>query len=104
MKSKGLGDSIEKLTKATGIDKVAKFIFPYKQIQCLVEEEYNYLKEFFSKHKNSLTNIEQQELLKIFNRVFNTKKQSSSCGSCVRDLIQQMKTLYKTYEEQNEEK
>ena len=26
MKSKGLGDSIEKITKATGIDKVAKFI------------------------------------------------------------------------------
>lgn len=121
MKSKGLGDSIEKITKATGIDKVAKFIlgedcgcqarqeklnklFPYKNAKCLVEDEYNYLKEFFSKHKNSLTNIEQQELLKIFNRVFNTKKQSSSCGSCVRDLINQMKTLYKTYEEQNEEK
>jgi len=26
MESKGLGDSVEKLTKATGIDKVAKVI------------------------------------------------------------------------------
>jgi NAD(P)H-nitrite reductase large subunit len=119
--STGLGDSIEKITKATGIDKVAKFIlgedcgcearkeklnklFPYKNAKCLIEEEYNYLKEFFSKHKNTLTNIEQQELLKIFNRVFNAKKESSSCGSCVRDLIQQMKTLYKTYEQENEKK
>ena len=121
MKSKGLGDSIEKITKATGIDKVAKFIlgedcgcearkeklnklFPYKNAKCLIEDEYNYLKEFFSKHRNTLTNIEQKELLKIFNRVFNAKKESSSCGSCVRDLINQMKTLYKTYEEENKEK
>ena len=40
-------------------------LFPYKNAKCLIEEEYNYLKEFFSKHKNTLTNIEQQELLKI---------------------------------------
>ena len=121
MKSKGLGDSIEKITKATGIDKVAKFIlgedcgceerkqklnklFPYKNAHCLVEEEYNYLKQFFSKHKNTLTNIEQKELLKIFNRVFNAKKESSTCGTCVRDLISQMQTLYNTYEQENENK
>ena len=121
MKSKGLGDSIEKITKATGIDKVAKFImgndcgceerkialnklFPYKNAQCLIEEEYNYLKQFFSKHKNTLTNIEQKELLKIFNRVFNAKKESSTCGCCVRDLISQMQTLYNTYEQENENK
>ena len=79
-------------------------IFPYKNAKCLIEDEYNYLKEFFSKHRNTLTNIEQKELLKIFNRVFNAKKESSSCGSCVRELINQMKTLYKTYEEENKEK
>ena len=124
MKSKGLGDSIEKITKATGIkagvdyifDKMGidcgcekrkkrlNSIFPYKNAKCLIEDEYNYLKKFFSKHRNTLTNIEQKELLKIFNRVFNAKKESSSCGSCVRDLINQMKTLYKTYEEENKEK
>ena len=120
-KSKGLGDTVEKVLKKTKIDKVAKFIlgedcgcearkeklnklFPYKNAKCLIEDEYNYLKEFFSKHRNTLTNLEQKELLKIFNRVFNAKKESSSCGSCVRDLINQMKTLYKTYEEENKEK
>ena len=68
-------------SQKTKIDKVAKFIlgedcgceerkqklnklFPYKNAHCLVEEEYNYLKQFFSKHKNTLTNIEQKELLK----------------------------------------
>ena len=121
MKSKGLGDTVQKVLQKTKIDKVAKFIlgedcgcearkeklnklFQYKNAKCLIEEEYNYLKEFFSKHKNTLTNIEQKQLLKIFNRVFNAKKESSSCGSCVRELINQMKTLYKTYEEENQEK
>ena len=55
-KSKGLGDSIEKITKATGIKKAVSFIFgddcgcderkellnkmfPYKNAECLKEEE-----------------------------------------------------------------
>ena len=70
-KSKGLGDSIEKVTKATGIDKAVKFIagedcgcqerkeflnklFPYKQMQCLSEEDYNYLTLFFEAKESTL--------------------------------------------------
>ena len=56
--SKGLGDSVEKVLKATGASDVVKFIagedcgcderkeklndlFPYKNPQCFTEEEYN---------------------------------------------------------------
>ena len=63
-KSKGLGDTIAKVTKVTGIDKVVKFIagedcgceerriklnklFPYNKPECLQEQEYTFLKEFF---------------------------------------------------------
>ena len=82
MKSKGLGDSIEKVTKATGIKKATNWIFdklgkdcgcdarkeklnkmfPYKDPECLTEEEYMYLKGFFSINKNVVNSPEQKEL------------------------------------------
>ena len=114
-KSKGLGDTIAKVTKVTGIDKAVKFIagqdcgcderkaklnklFPYNKPECLTETEHNYLKEFFKIHKNTITHKEQLELLKISNRVLHTKKQVSSCSSCVRALMNELKKLYDNYE------
>ena len=69
-KSQGLGDTIEKITEATGIKKAVKAIFgddcgcderkkilnklfPYNKPECLEENEYNYLDDFF-KHKYNL--------------------------------------------------
>jgi len=124
MKSKGLGDSIEKVTKATGIKKATDWIFdklgkdcgcdtrkeklnklfPYKNIECLNEEEYMYLKGFFSINKNVVNSPEQKELLKIHNRVFKTNRKTSSCGSCVKGLVDTMKRLYNEYEYQRESK
>ena len=66
-KSKGLGDTIESITEVTGIkagvEALSKALdwdcgcdqrkeklnalFPYKKPNCLTEEEYNYLKNFF---------------------------------------------------------
>ena len=109
-KSEGLGDTIEKITKATGIKKAVKFLagedcgcderkkllndmFRYNKPLCLNEEEYIYLKGFFSINKNIVNNIEQKELLTIHNRVFNTNKQNSSYGNCVKDLVNTMKKL-----------
>tara|TARA_B110001450_G_scaffold89677_1_gene85262 strand:- start:2639 stop:3025 length:387 start_codon:yes stop_codon:yes gene_type:complete len=119
-KSKGLGDTIEKFTEATGIKKVVKWIagedcgcdkrkeklnqmFKYKSDpQCLTEPEYNYLKDFFKVAKQSLKQEEQREILKISNRVFNEKREVSSCGSCVRELIKQMERLYDIYKEEHD--
>ena len=56
-KSKGLGDTVEKFTEATGIKKIVKAVagescgcderkatlnklFSYKTVECLTEEEY----------------------------------------------------------------
>jgi len=112
--STGLGDTIAKITKATGIDKVVKFIagedcgcserqeamnkaFRYKRPKCLLENEYEYLSEWFGKHKSVVSPKEQKELLKIYNRVFSDKKQITSCGSCIRAITNELNTLYKTY-------
>ncbi len=124
MKSKGLGDTVEKITKATGIkqatdwifDKLGKdcgcserkktlnSMFPYKNIECLNEDEYMYLKGFFALNKNVVNANEQRALLNIHNRVFNTNKEQSSCGSCVKDLVNTIKRLYNEYEYERESK
>ena len=63
-----------------------------------------YLKGFFSINKNVVNSPEQKELLKIHNRVFKTKRKTSSCGSCVKGLVDTMKRLYNEYEYERESK
>ena len=111
IKSKGLGDTVEKITEKTGIKKLVKFIagddcgceerkeklnklFSYNnKIECLQEDEYNYLHEWFSKSRNTVSPIEQQELRKIYNRAFN----KHTDPSCIRDLVDQLRQLYNEY-------
>lgn len=122
MKSKGLGDTVEKVTKATGIKKATDFIFdklgmdcgcdkrkeklnklfPYKKPECLTEDEYMILKGFFERVKNNVSASEQTALLDIYNRVFKQNRQPSTCGSCVKELVNDMKTLFKEYEQEQE--
>ena len=113
-KSKGLGDTIEKITEATGIkagvealskaldwdcgcderkEKLNK-IFPYKKANCLSEEDYAYLKEFLEANHNTLSLAIQRDLQRIYLAVFNTPFQDSSCPSCWRDMIGQLRRVY----------
>ena len=81
-KSKGLGDTVETVLEKTGVSKIVKFIggddcgcekrkealnklFPYNQPECLKENEYNFLKEFFSIQRNTVTYNQQLELIAI---------------------------------------
>jgi len=121
MKSKGLGDTIAKITEATGIDKLAKFVlgedcgcderkeklnklFPYAKPLCLTEEEFNTLDTYFKQNTNTLTSDEQTSLIAINNRVLNQKLTFSTCSSCLRDLVSKLRVIYNEYTpEQTEE-
>jgi hypothetical protein len=112
--SKGLGDTVAKITEATGIDKLVKFVagedcgcderkeklnklFPYAKPNCLTEDEFNYLDAYFELKTNQLTSEQQRELIKINNRVLNQKLTFSSCSSCLRDLVSKLRILYNEY-------
>lgn len=115
-KSEGLGDTIAKVTKKTGIDKLVKFVagedcgcderreklnklFPYNSnIKCLQEDEYHILSGWFAIKRSTVTPNEQAELRKIYNRVFNKKTTASSCSSCVRDMVDRLRSVYLEYE------
>jgi len=113
-KSKGLGDTVAKVTKATGIDKAVKFIagedcgcderkeklnklFAYDVPKCLEENEYNYLTRFFNNMPATLSVDSQKQLLAIHNRIFDNKLQISSCTSCVKSMIKRLKKVVNEY-------
>lgn len=116
--SKGLGDTVENVLESTGVAKVAKWLmgsdcncdkrkellnkwFPYRKPNCLTEEEYDYLKMFFTTVKNTVTIKHQEALLKIYNRVFNQNQQMSSCTQCWKERINDLKKIYLEYEKEN---
>lgn len=114
-RSEGLGDTVEKVFKATGIDKVAKFVlgedcgcderkkilnhlFPYRKPECLLEDEYEYLKELFSVSRNRITVEQQTRMIEIYNRVFKDKAQPTSCSSCFKNNVyNKLQRVYQEY-------
>jgi hypothetical protein len=117
-KSKGLGDSIEKLTEVTGIKKVVEMfseatgidcgcderkvklnnLFPYnRNINCLNESDYNKLTKYLSAEQSTLNAIEQQEVSDIYFNVFNYRLQISSCASCWKGKLDELRRVYNEY-------
>ena len=113
-KAQGLGDTIEQITEATGIKKLVKFVagadcgcderkkklnelFPYRNTNCLTEEEYNWLNETQVLSQQTFKPSEQTRIIQIYNRVFNLRQEPTSCASCFRDIILKLKVVFKEY-------
>jgi hypothetical protein len=108
-KPKGLGDVVESITQATGIDKVAKAIlgddcgceerkeklnqlFPFgKRVrQCLTDEQRQYLTTFFKTQPTQIYPIQQRELSNIYKDVYGFTV-DTTCSSCWRDVLKELK-------------
>ena len=113
-KPDGLGDVVKSITKATGIDKLVKFIagedcgcdkrqallnkeFHFSKPNCLDELEYNWLSKFYKERKYNITFEQRERLYIIYNRVFGTTLKNSTCSSCLRGVINKLETIIKTY-------
>ena len=116
-KAKGLGDTIEQFTEATGIkagvEKLAEAIgwdcgcdkrkqalnqmFPYRKINCLNEEDYEYLNYWFSIDRHQVSILEQTKLREIYYNVFEERLEQTSCESCWRDYISRIRKVYIEY-------
>lgn len=117
--ARGLGDTIEQITEATGIKKVVETfnkltgtdcgceerkaklnnLIPYRRkVNCLTESDYEALKPFVSPKKGSLTPNEQWQIQAIYERVFEVKIQHSNCGSCWRDTISDLRKVFNEYD------
>ena len=112
-KSKGLGDSIEKALKATGIDKVAKKIlgddcgceerkkklnqmFPYNNVRQFTEDELSIYESVLPRIQGGRINGQDQDIMvKLYNKVFNANKKRSSCTPCVKETLDKLEKVYK---------
>tara|TARA_Y100001938_G_C7928076_1_gene347917 strand:- start:333 stop:701 length:369 start_codon:yes stop_codon:yes gene_type:complete len=110
-KSKGLGDSVEKVLKATGIDKVAKKVlgddcgceerkealnkmFPYAKVRQFTEDEMSIYESVLPRIGSTISGQDQATLVKLYNKVFNSNKKTSSCGKCVQQTVAQLAKVY----------
>ena len=118
-KAKGLGDTIDQITTATGIKALVKFVagedcgcdqrkkalnklFPYNKPNCLTETDYNFLKEFFEVTRGAVVPTTQYRLNQIYTNVFNKNAEFTSCGSCLLDRINELKKIYDSYVQEND--
>jgi hypothetical protein len=109
-KSKGLGDSVEKVLKATGIDKVAKAVLGdncgCQERKKALNKLYPYSRQFTDDEisvyesvlprleKGKISGDDQAIMVKLYNKVFNANKKPSSCGSCVKETLAKLKKVY----------
>jgi len=115
--SKGLGDTVEKITTVTGIKKVVEMfseatgldcgcdkrketlnkLFPYSKVNCLNEQDYNSLTQYLDVKQTTLTPTEQKIISDIYFNVFNHRLQISSCSSCWKGKLNELRQIYNEY-------
>lgn len=113
-KPKGLGDTIEQITTATGIkavvEKVSELtgidcgceerreklnaLWSYRQPKCLSEDSIEWLNTFLKNKPEQLTIILQNKLKSIYKEVFDIDFASTNCASCWRDMIREIERVY----------
>jgi sulfur relay (sulfurtransferase) complex TusBCD TusD component (DsrE family) len=70
-----------------------------KQPLCLTESEYTFLHGFFTNSNGMVSQSQNYELAKIYARVFQKKGvEVTSCSSCVKQRVKDLKDIYNTYE------
>ena len=113
VKAKGLGDTNSKITEATGIKKFVDKISEATGIPCNCEERQKTLNKLFPYarpftedelsiyesvlprlKKGTISGADQAILIKLYNKVFNANKQTSSCGSCVQQTLAKLAKVY----------
>ena len=108
-KSKGLGDTIEKVTKATGIDKIVEAVagddcgcqdrkdklnqmFPY--YRTFDEADFKLYEERIKPIGSQISGSEQRLAIDLYQRVTGRRQTFSSCASCVIKMLEELQTIY----------
>ena len=111
--SEGLGDTIEKITKATGIktlvqklfgkdcgcdERQAKLnkLFKYKP-KCLTELQYIYLKGYFDRNHHTIGKQDIRKMIDIYRVVVNNNQEVTTCPACIRRIVNRLKEITDTY-------
>lgn len=114
IKSTGLGDTVEKVFRKTGIDKVAKAVlgddcgcnkrqellndlFPYKKYNAPTDEELDIIEWLFTDAKNTISGSMVKEVYSVYNRIFNDKIRPTNCSSCFKPVKQKLLKIHNEF-------
>lgn len=119
MKSKGLGDDIEKfITKPLGIKKVVDTVSKAVDKDCgcqkrksflnqwfpkkgnLTQSEFEFLQMFFKTYngKRLKSTGERDTLYRIYNKVNRTNEQPTGCSACLKNIVESLRAELARYE------
>lgn len=122
-KLKGMGDVVEKVAKATGVAAVVKTFFgedcgcgdrkdalnaalPFgvEAVNCVDEDDYNYLESFFSRTRTRVDASQQIRMVDIYNHVFEQRMvPPSGCPTCPqKGFIKAINKLHRYFDATNE--
>jgi hypothetical protein len=116
----GVGDMIQKVTKATGIEFLTKFvagedcgcdarkhklnkIFPNRKPLCMTEGEYDWFTHFKTINSTTLSPMEADHLSKMWSRIFQSKRIYKPCTcnpKAWQTMINELTQVYETYQVQ----
>ena len=114
IESTGLGDTVEKVLRKTGIAKVAKAVlgedcgcenrqellndlFPYKKYNAPTDEELDIINWLFTQGKNTISGSMVKEFYSVYNRIFNDKLQPTNCSSCFKPVKQKLLKIHNEF-------
>jgi hypothetical protein len=114
IKSTGLGDTVEKVFRKTGIDKLAKavlgedcgcdkrqellnYLFPYGKYNAPTDEELDIIEWLFTQPKNTISGSMVKEIYSVYNRIFNDKLQPTNCSSCFKPVKQKLLKIHNEF-------
>jgi len=116
--STGLGDTVAKVTRKTGIKKVVdkvfdklgrdcgcsdrqkrlNEIFRYEKPECFNEEDFNVVKNAIETRQNKFSPQEQENFVDIYTRVFpNLKRPECTPCSFKNEVYNRLVKVYNTY-------
>ena len=108
-KPEGLGDTIAKVTGAIGLDKAVKAIvgedcgcderkdklnkiFKYRKLECVTEEDFAYLTNFFKGNTDKVSYEQRVRLVGIYNFAFNQNESlTTTCSPCISRVVKNLK-------------
>jgi len=114
IKDKGLGDTVERIIKATGLQifvegkdcgcekrkEKLNELFPYRfKARCLTEDEYNSWREFKALRTLTISREQVNYVCELYASVFNRQLWKPDCAGCgAKPLISMIDKLDKVYD------
>ena len=115
-KSKGLGDKIAAVTKATGIEKVVKTffgddcgcderrdrlnkMFPSRKVEQMDEEQIAFFRDVIQVKYRTHANLGRDigdKFYQLYQDVFGVKKTKTSCSSCNKRMYIELLKVYES--------